>query len=545
MRTKILSITTIIFLFISVSSAMSLKFGVSGSRNWLEADRKGDGYGLHGFGGIGFTPQFYLLYQQSYGAFYPAKDTMEAVINASTLNLRYYFRDPECERCSSPFLEIGGGPLTTEISPKTRFPNDPFDNYIIFAGLGMDYQLSDHFSITMMAKYNYTSTEYLDGVAAGEVNDGFYELNLGINLKFFSIFKRRSDLDKLYNVHNSWPPKTYPKDNVVLNSDEGQKKGTDEDLSRIEKRLAELEKRNRELEKKLSQTGRDKPDTVHVKTTRVSTPDTATEESARASRMVDVSTDSADLFQPEEDPYCEPCNDDNRQTTKEIDDPELKSKIEDFIISWKNAWENQNLDKYISFYAPFFKHKDMTLRDYYSDKKDVFEKTDRITIKIDKIQIIDTLDTSVLVKFLQHYKADNYSDFGVKKLLIDTEDAYMILNETWTAIGKPSFSSEQVTQRRNTTPQQPEIRQSSQTSEKYYTIQIFSSTDYDKTLSEINRIKARDINVYLQKREINNQLYYRVRYGRYENFRAAKKDLLKLLEMLPQRKDMWITKTGG
>ncbi len=545
MRTKILSLLIIIFLFISVSSAMSLKFGISGARTWLEADLKGDGYGLQGFGGIGFTPQFYLLYQQSYGAFFPSKDTMEASINASTLNLRYYFRDPECPRCTSPFLEIGGGPLTTEVSPKTRFPNDPFDSYIIFAGLGMDYPFSDHFSITLMAKYNYTSTEYLDGVAAGEVDDGFYEFNLGLNLKFFSIFKRKSDLDKLYNVHNSWPPKTYPKDDVVNNSDSPKRKSNDKNLDRIEKRLAELEKRNQELESKLSKKVPEKPDTVFVKTGNTAREVTTSTAPRHSVGIVDVSTDSIDLFRPEEDPYCEPCDEDNRQTTKVIDDPELKNKIEDFILNWKNSWERQNLDKYISFYAPFFKHKDMTLRDYYSDKKEVFEKTDRIAIKIEKIQIIDTLDTSVLVKFLQHYEADNYSDLGVKKLLIDTEDAYMIINETWTAIGKPSFSSERVTQRRNTMPQQPEIRQSSQTSEKYYTIQIFSSTDYDKTLSEINRIKARDVNVYLQKRKINNHIYYRVRYGRYENFRAAKKDLLKLLEMFPQRKDMWITKTSG
>lgn len=73
-----------------------------------------------------------------------------------------------------------------------------------------------------------------------------------------------------------------------------------------------------------------------------------------------------------------------------------------------------------------------------------------------------------------------------------------------------------------------------------YTIQIFSSDDYQKTLNEIKKYKARGIDVYIQKHKSNNKLIYRVRSGRFIYFSEAKKELKKIQQAFPARKDMWI-----
>jgi cell division septation protein DedD len=73
-----------------------------------------------------------------------------------------------------------------------------------------------------------------------------------------------------------------------------------------------------------------------------------------------------------------------------------------------------------------------------------------------------------------------------------------------------------------------------------YTIQIFSSDNYQKTLEEIKKYKARGIDVYIEKQKIDNKLMYRVRAGRFVYFSKAKEEMKKIQEKFPERKDMWI-----
>lgn len=76
--------------------------------------------------------------------------------------------------------------------------------------------------------------------------------------------------------------------------------------------------------------------------------------------------------------------------------------------------------------------------------------------------------------------------------------------------------------------------------EPRYTIQIFSSDNYKKTMQEVDQFKARGIDVYITKKSVNGKIYYRMRSGRYRNFSDAKKHLEKIQQLFPTRKDMWI-----
>ncbi len=73
-----------------------------------------------------------------------------------------------------------------------------------------------------------------------------------------------------------------------------------------------------------------------------------------------------------------------------------------------------------------------------------------------------------------------------------------------------------------------------------YTIQIFSSDNYKKTMQEVDQFKARGVDVYITKKSVDGTIYYRVRSGRYRNFSDAKRDLEKIQQLFPKRKDMWI-----
>ncbi len=73
-----------------------------------------------------------------------------------------------------------------------------------------------------------------------------------------------------------------------------------------------------------------------------------------------------------------------------------------------------------------------------------------------------------------------------------------------------------------------------------YTIQIFSSDNYEKTMEEINAYKEKGFDVYIVKKRIDGKIYFRVRSGRYHNFSDAKRDLEKIQQSFPNREDMWI-----
>jgi len=73
-----------------------------------------------------------------------------------------------------------------------------------------------------------------------------------------------------------------------------------------------------------------------------------------------------------------------------------------------------------------------------------------------------------------------------------------------------------------------------------YTIQIFSSDDYEKTMEEIALFKEKGIEVYIIKINVDGKLFYRVRSGQYRNFSDAKRDMKNIQKHFPERNDMWI-----
>ena len=73
-----------------------------------------------------------------------------------------------------------------------------------------------------------------------------------------------------------------------------------------------------------------------------------------------------------------------------------------------------------------------------------------------------------------------------------------------------------------------------------YTIQLFSSNNYKKTLEKIDKYKVSGVDVYLEKQKVKGRLVYRVRSGRFAYYSEAKKQMQLFKQVMPDRKDMWI-----
>ncbi len=119
-----------------------------------------------------------------------------------------------------------------------------------------------------------------------------------------------------------------------------------------------------------------------------------------------------------------------------------KSRIalNDFIEGWRQAWETQDISKYITYYDQDFKAPGFNLKTWEAHKTSLKSKYEFIKVNLSQPYIIQHKD-QLLVKTLQRYESNKYIDYGVKTIYaIKTGSSYKIIREEWSP-----FSEKEVT----------------------------------------------------------------------------------------------------
>lgn len=108
-----------------------------------------------------------------------------------------------------------------------------------------------------------------------------------------------------------------------------------------------------------------------------------------------------------------------------------KEIIQKFILEWKHEWENKYHENYMQRYSKKFTSRGMYWNQWSAYKKDLSERYHQISLTFKDIQI--TLgDTRAVVSFKQHYRSDDYSDYGIKSLVLKKENGeWKIFAEQW------------------------------------------------------------------------------------------------------------------
>ncbi|BAI80446.1 conserved hypothetical protein [Deferribacter desulfuricans SSM1] len=110
----------------------------------------------------------------------------------------------------------------------------------------------------------------------------------------------------------------------------------------------------------------------------------------------------------------------------------FKNYVIDFIEKWKTAWISKNIDEYINFYSDNFYSKGMNKEGWKEYKSKLFNKIGKIDIKIEKVEVSFTNSNNITVRFIQKYKADDYSDVGIKTLrIVGCPGDFKIKEELW------------------------------------------------------------------------------------------------------------------
>ena len=98
--------------------------------------------------------------------------------------------------------------------------------------------------------------------------------------------------------------------------------------------------------------------------------------------------------------------------------PSAQEEIRGFISSWKKAWEGEDLNTYISCYDPQFRSRGMDLRAWRKHREKLNRKYRSVKIGISDLRIVSVSNGTARVRFKQRYQADQYSDFGLKDLVV-------------------------------------------------------------------------------------------------------------------------------
>ena len=110
---------------------------------------------------------------------------------------------------------------------------------------------------------------------------------------------------------------------------------------------------------------------------------------------------------------------------------ERAKDITDIIEGWRDAWQNKDVDRYMSFYSHSFKSGDKSWNQLKEYKTRLTKKYKDINVSVDDLSILKN-NNVVVASFKQTYRTPVFESSGIKKLYITKNSAeWKIIGETF------------------------------------------------------------------------------------------------------------------
>lgn len=108
-----------------------------------------------------------------------------------------------------------------------------------------------------------------------------------------------------------------------------------------------------------------------------------------------------------------------------------RTSLNRFIENWRRAWEEEDIEKYMSFYDDDFKAPGFNYKSWMRHKSNLKGKYSYIKIHLSQPYIVQHKD-QLVVKTLQRYESDKHVDYGIKTIYaLRVGDDYKIISEEW------------------------------------------------------------------------------------------------------------------
>ncbi|MGZ3774001.1 MAG: L,D-transpeptidase family protein [Pseudobdellovibrionaceae bacterium] len=108
-----------------------------------------------------------------------------------------------------------------------------------------------------------------------------------------------------------------------------------------------------------------------------------------------------------------------------------RQELNNFIEEWRKAWENNDLDKYMTFYDKDFKAPGFKFETWKKHKADLKSKYDYVKVHLSQPYIVQH-NKQLLIKTLQRYESNLHVDYGIKTIYaLKSGNTYKIIREEW------------------------------------------------------------------------------------------------------------------
>lgn len=134
----------------------------------------------------------------------------------------------------------------------------------------------------------------------------------------------------------------------------------------------------------------------------------------------------------------------NYVTAQELTDS--RRKLQNWVENWRTAWEQKDVQTYMSFYSDNFKAMRMSKNKWRRYKESLNEKYSKIKVTL-KDPFLVTKKDEAIISFVQDYESDGLKDFGEKTLYVKRKNGdpsqFEILTEIWRPLNREFLAHKQ------------------------------------------------------------------------------------------------------
>lgn len=106
--------------------------------------------------------------------------------------------------------------------------------------------------------------------------------------------------------------------------------------------------------------------------------------------------------------------------------------------NWRRAWESQDVETYIKYYADTFRNDEMNYQQWYRHKKRLKSLYSYIKVQLAEPIILRNKD-QVVIRTIQRYESNLHKDYGEKTIhaKYSPENGFQIIREAWRPLQDP------------------------------------------------------------------------------------------------------------
>jgi len=106
------------------------------------------------------------------------------------------------------------------------------------------------------------------------------------------------------------------------------------------------------------------------------------------------------------------------------------------VYNWSHAWENKDIDAYMSFYSRHFRSKGLDYDKWKAKKSLLFIKPCNLSVKISDLSVF-VENRTAMASFIQRHYCGDYKDIGEKTLIFtNAKTGWKIISEEWKPVDK-------------------------------------------------------------------------------------------------------------